>query len=159
MGYKTPREFFLDEKLYKVLRIDRVNDEILCWDFESRKRVVLSYSYVRDYHEKAYNIHEVSELLNRNAVYLRNLLWNKKIPAVEFRVIETNRLFGHRWSPKMIMDLWEYFAHQHKGRPRKDGKITPMRLPSKAELKAMLSHEVVLYYKDTNGEFKPTWKA
>lgn len=153
-------DIFLDDKMYKVLRVDRTNDEVLAWDFTTRTRVVLSYSYIRRNGELTYNIHDVARFLNRSKLLIWNMWYNGEIPdAVTYHSINTNRPYGLRFSSRVIMELREDFAQRGRGRPRKDGKIIPWRLPSKNELRALLNQEPVLYYKDENGEFKPTWKA
>lgn len=158
--HTSDKEFFLDGKMYKTLRVDRSKDELVAWEFDTRKRVHLSNSYVQQNKEKTYNIHEVSEMLNRSKQYIWNLQYNGEIPCREYRTIATNRLYGLRWSPSDIMEAWEYFSQRHYGRPRKDGAVIPYKLPSKAEMRAMLNQETILYYKDEKtGEFKPTWKA
>jgi len=158
--HTSDKEFFLDGKMYKTLRVDRTHDELLAWEFDTRRRVVLSYSYVQHNREKTYNIHEVSEMLNRSKKYIWNLWYNGEIPARTYHSIATNRPYGLRWSPSDIMEAWEFFASKHYGRPRKDGAVIPYKLPSKRELRAMLNQETILYYKDSKtGEFKPTWKA
>jgi hypothetical protein len=46
----------------------------------------------------------------------------------------------------------------HIGRPRKDGRVTPGRMPSKAELRALMRHDTMTYVKNADGEFTPVWK-
>lgn len=160
MRHPSNKEFFLDGKMYKTLRVNRTKDELLAWEFATRKRVVLSYSYVQVHKEKTYNIYEVSEMLNRSKQYIWNLWYNGEIPAHVYHSIATNRPYGLRWSPSDIMEAWEYFSQRHFGRPRKDGEVIPYKLPSREEMRAMLNQETILYYKDEKtGEFKPTWKA
>jgi hypothetical protein len=63
------------------------------------------------------------------------------------------------WSDQDVLDLHEYLMTIHHGRPRNDGKITPMaKTPTRAELLAMLRNETIMYVKTKTGEFVPAWK-
>lgn len=155
-----PNIFFLDEKLYKVLVRNPVLDELVCWDNNERRRVILPYGYTRENFERVYRIKEVAELVQRSPKHIWNLTYNGEIKATAtYRTQNANKNLGWRWSPQGIMDVWQYFADRPWGRPRKDGRIIPNHLPTKKELRAKLNQQVVMYVKDSNGEFIPTWKA
>ena len=54
--------------------------------------------------------------------------------------------------------MHDFFKTVHRGRPRKDGMITPGDMPSRAEIEAMMKQENILYVKNNDGEFIPVWK-
>lgn len=157
---KFPRMFFLDEKLYRKEHINRAGDELYAWSFQESRLVTLPYSYVRDNYDQAFSARDVSKVLNRGYTYIRNLVFAGTIDATDWRrTMTTGDRHGPYWSPKGLMELRDYFASQHRGRPRNDGLKTPQAIPTRRELRAMLDRGVVLYAKDDAGNFVPTWKA
>lgn len=155
-----PKLFFLDEKLYKRLYIDRGNDEVECWDIADRKRVILPYVYTRDHHDPAYTMDEAALFVNRSRGQVKRVVYEGNARCTAFyRSMENNVNLGPRWSPRGIMELRDYFASQHRGPARRDGRINAQAVPTRQELRAMLEHGVMLYIKNEDGEFIPTWKA
>ncbi len=65
---KELRYFFLNEKVHKVLRASRSKDEVIAWHYESKKRVLYSYSQVEKNMSKAYSISEVASLLDLSII-------------------------------------------------------------------------------------------
>jgi hypothetical protein len=59
-----------------------------------------------------------------------------------------------------ILNIQDYFANVHFGRPRNDGSITPKRNSvTKEEVDARLGRREVLYVQNDNGEFIPVWRT
>jgi hypothetical protein len=75
-----------------------------------------------------------------------------------YSIDERKRPGDYFFSEDDIKALHNHLMNTHRGRPRSDGKITPSNLPTKVELEAMLSQEVILYVKTKDGEFSPVWK-
>lgn len=79
-------------------------------------------------------------------------------PSFTYALNENKKMFQHMWHEDDIIALHKYFSGVHRGRPRKDGKITPQHLPTLRELRAMIRQEQVLYVKQGD-TFVPTWAA
>jgi len=161
---KTPREkflyFYLDEKLYKVLHRNRAEDMIIVWDYQQEKRVAFSLTDVSKRKQQAYSVTQAAKMLNRSVDTIRRH-WRAGDIRKPYR---TYSLDGQRkpnkyfFSEKDMRELQDFFKTVHRGRPRKDGLITPSNIPSIAELEALMRNEKVLYAKNDEGEFVPVWK-
>lgn len=80
-------------------------------------------------------------------------------PQIVYTLSATKRKHAWKWREQDIMDLHAYFLTVHRGRPRNDGKITPSKMPTARELRAMIRQEEILYKKMPDGSFQPTWAA
>jgi hypothetical protein len=157
---KSLKFFYLNGDLHMRLHVDRGSDVLTAWNFTQHKRVGYSYFYVRQRAEKAYRTPEVAAMLNRGPQTLELAILRGDIRAPQKNYsIRTGKTWGYFWSDEDIMDARDYLATVHRGRPRKDGLISPQALPTKRELRAMLQQEVILYAKTDDGEFVPSWKA
>jgi hypothetical protein len=157
---RTLKHFFLNGDLYERLHINQGKDEITAWNYPLGKRVVLSYTQTRRDYKPAYTTKEVGVMLNRGRGAIMRAILNGYIeePQFTYGLNEARNKGTYFWDEKLIMDAHAYFSTVHKGRPRKDGKITPMALPTPRELRAMIRQEETLYYRDGE-EFVPTWAA
>lgn len=157
---RTLKYFFLNGLLHKKLHINRGADELTAWCYPLGQRMTYSYTDVRRRHEPAFTTQEVGRMLNRGRLALERAMIAGDIerPQTTYGIDENRNTFQYMWSEKNIMDAHAYFSGVHKGRPRKDGMITPMRLPTARELRAMIRQEEILYVRDGD-KFVPTWAA
>lgn len=160
---KSPRlkYFYLNGELHKVLSIVRAQDLIVCWSFPQGRRVGYVWSDVRRRHGKAFKMTEVVKMIGRTRVHIeRDILAGKiKAPQRSYTLNGAKRPLYYFFSEEDVYGLHDYLLTVHIGRPRRDGKVTPRHtLPSKAELKAMMKHDIVTYVKTDSGEFVPVWK-
>ena len=144
--------FFLNKKLHRVLSSSRADDKITAWCYPDKIRVMYSYSDVKKNMGKAYTTLEVAKILGRHKLSIERYIVNGSIkePARAYSIGNP----GSTWSKYMFSEEDIYDIHQFildAGR-EKD-------LPSKAELKALLKHNIILYTKSSRGEFVPVWKA
>lgn len=150
---KVFRYFFLNDQIHKVLRASRAKDEVVAWCYPERKRVMYSYSQVSKYTQRAYTIAEVGQLLNKHKITIEDYILEGKIKAPQ-KVYPISNPDSTNWSKYMfkesdILDLHEFIldsAHSKK-------------VPSRAELLALLKHNMILYTKTDEGKFVPVWKA
>lgn len=153
--------FFLNGKLHKRLRIVRAEDSIETWCYPDARRVAYTYSDVKKNMERAYSTKQVAEMLGKSVKTVKAAVYSGGIeePAVQYSLTSRKHKYGWRWNEKHIMDLHAYLLTVHRGRPRKDGRITPQKLPTARELRAMVRQEQVLYVRMPDGSFRPTWQA
>jgi hypothetical protein len=145
--------FFHDGDLYKTLLINRPADVLYAWSFVDRKRVTFVYSHVKRTRGKAYHTGQVAEMLNRSPDRLEQMIKNDSIPEPA-RAYTLDGLYKptvHLWSDADILNAHEYLLSVHRGRARKDGIVRPYAMPTRSELRAMLTHDVVYYVKDGEG--------
>lgn len=153
--------FFLNGLLHKSLHINRGADIVTTWCYPEERRVAYTYSDVKKRHETAYTSKEVSEMIGRGRLIIEYAIRDGHIeePQYTYGIDEHKRKFQYMWAEKNILELHAYFSTVHRGRPRKDGMITPQKLPTERELRAMIRQEQILYVRDEDGEFKPVWRA
>lgn len=153
--------FYLNDLLHKRLHINRGADTITTWCYPLHKRVAYTYSDVKKNKQPAFTTQEVCEMINRGRLTLEKAIRDGSIeePQYTYGLNERKNKFKYMWSEKNIMELHAYLSSVHRGRPRKDGMITPQKLPTARELRAMIRQETILYVRDASGEFRPTWRA
>ena len=144
--------FFLNGKIHKVLRSSRARDEVVAWCYPDKKRVLYSYLLVEKNMEKAYSIKDAGQLLNRHKVTIEEYILQGKIKQPQKVYPISNP--ESTWSKFMlsesdILDIHQFILDA--------GYIRD--LPTKAELQALLKHNMILYTKTKDGSFVPVWKA
>lgn len=163
---KFPRYFYLNVNdrgplLHRREHINIGEDIIEAWCYPLAKRVAYTYSDTRERYERAFTTPEVCTMLNRGHDHMRHAIMYGNVEAPQFTYTMNAKRFKlkHMWHESDIMKARDFFASQHSGRPRKDGKVSPKAIPTRRELRAMIRQEQVLYVKNDKGEFVPTWKA
>jgi hypothetical protein len=158
----SPLYFYYGDppQLHKRLHVDRGADLVTCWNFPEHKTVAYSWSEVRRLSTRAYSTGEVCKLLNRSRLTILRAIYagNIRTPYRPYTLDERKVQGNHRWSEKDIMDARDYFSTVHIGFPRKDGRITTRPIPTKVELRAMLSQGITMYVRTSDGEFVPVFK-
>ena len=155
------RYFFINNELNKVLRRNRAEDLLVAWNFNQRRRMAYSWTDVNKNMQQAYQLKEVSKIFDRHPLTIHR--WIKKGDII--RPTKTYSLTGkekyrgvYYFSEDDIRAIHTYLCNVSIGRPRADGEINNTRVPTRAELEAVLRRETILYVKDNAGEYVPVWK-
>ena len=149
---KKLQYFFLNGKVHKVIRSARPRDEMIAWCYPDQKRMLYSYSLVEKNMENAYPLKDVAKLLNRHKVTVEEYILAGKIkePQKVYPISNPeSKWFKFMMSESDILDLHQFILDAGYLRD----------LPSRAELKAILKHNLILYTKTNDGSFVPVWKA
>jgi hypothetical protein len=144
--------FFLNGKIHKVVRTSKARDELVAWCYPDKKRVMYSYSQVKKNMGNAYTIKQVCEILNRHRVTVEEYILQGKIrePQRVYPISNPESTwYKFMFSESDIYDLHQFIL---------DAGYTK-DFPSKAELTALLKHNLILYTKTDEGSFVPVWKA
>lgn len=154
------RYFFLNNKLHKKLHINRGADTIWTWCYPDGKRVAYTYSDVLRNKKPAFSTRQVCMMLMRSRDSVERAILRGDIaqPPQTYTIDERRKPFAFYWAEDDVMAAHAYFSTVHRGRPRKDGLITPQKLPTARELRAMLRDENILYVREGD-EYRPTWRA
>lgn len=146
--------------LHKKLHINRAQDTITAWCYPLHKRVAYTYSDTLKRKGKAFSTVEVGKLINRSRVSIENAIIRGDLapPQKTYGLNERKNGFAYYWSEKDVIAAHAYFSTVHRGRPRRDGLVTPGLMPTIRELRAMMRDEEILYVKQGD-TFLPTWKA
>ncbi|QDH93940.1 helix-turn-helix DNA-binding protein [Streptomyces phage Evy] len=161
IGKRNPnRYFFLDGVPHKKLQINRGADTLLAWNYIERKRVAYVWSVAKRNMQAAFLSKDVRRMLNRHRNSLHLYIHENQIktPFKTYSLDGEFRPGMYLWSEKDILDLHELLVNRGYGRKRKDGLPPASRLPSRAELLAMMRNDVVLYTKTKDGNFTPVWQ-
>jgi hypothetical protein len=143
--------FFLNNKLHKVIRLSRARDEVVAWCYSDKKRVMYSYLDAEKNMETAYTIKQTGQILGRHKVTIEEYILQGKIsiPQKVYPISNPeSSWYKFMLSESDIFKLHEYILEAGY---TKD-------LPSKAELRALLKNNIILYTKTDSG-FVPVWKA
>lgn len=154
--------FFFQDELHKKIHIQRSADLITAFRYSDGQMVKLIYSDVRSNGRQAWSTADVGRMIKRHPLSIKMAIkrGDVKAPQMTYSIDENRNPFKYMWSEAQIMDLHDYFASVHIGRPRKDGMITNARgLPNRKELRAMLRSQPIMGYQDEDGKFIPTWDA
>lgn len=158
---KRIRYFFVNDQLHKTIHINRSSDLVVAWCYPLKKRISYSWSETQKQMERAYTITEVAKMLDRHRMTIDKYIRRGSIKTPQ-RVYKIDGKFNtagkYMFSEKDILSLHEYCSTLSKGRPRKDGLINVVGLPTKSEIKSMLKQSSTLYVKDEEGNFIPVWK-
>jgi hypothetical protein len=144
--------FFLNGKVHKVLRLSRAKDEVVAWSYLDNKRVMYSYAQVDKHMERAYGIVEVSKIIGRHRVTIEEYILQGKVkqPQKVYPISNPDSSWSkYMFSESDILDIHQFIIDA--------GHIRD--LPSRAELQALLKHNLILYTKTIDGKFVPVWKA
>jgi hypothetical protein len=144
--------FFLNGKVHKVLRLSRAKDEVIAWSYMDKKRVMYSYAQVDKHMERAYTVLEAGKILGRHRVTIEEYILQGKIkqPQKVYPISNPESTWSkYMLSESDVLDIHQFIIDA--------GHIRD--LPSRAELQALLKHNLILYTKTTDGKFVPVWKA
>lgn len=158
-NWRINKYFFVNDKLHKVIQQNRGLDAVVSWCYEDKCRYRYSLADVRTRAGKAYSTKQVEALMGRHATYIAKLVAEGvvKRPQQTYSLTGTFNPGKYFWSEQDILELHDYFANTHTGRPRKDGLITSRAMPSRAELLAMMRNDTAIYVKEGDS-FVPVWK-
>ena len=151
----TPKKFlyfFLNGKIHKVLKRSRARDELIAWSYPDGKRMLYSYSQVEKNMQHAYSTKEAASLLNKHKVTLEEYILQGKIkqPQRVYPIGNPNSTWNkYMLSESDILDIHQFIIDTGYSK----------NTPSKAELQALLKHNMILYTKSSEGNFVPVWKA
>jgi hypothetical protein len=157
---RPKRYFYLNGLLHKKLHINRGADVITTWCYPLKKRIQYSYADTKKNMKPAFYTSEAAAFLNRKRLTLALAISRGDLepPQHTYKLDEHMRRHAYMWSEEDILRAHAYLTTVHKGTPRKDGNVTPERLPTEREVRAMIRQDDILYVK-VGDEFKPVWQA
>jgi hypothetical protein len=155
---KMWRYFFVNGKVHKLIAADYARDEALAWCYDERATKIYQWSDIRRRASRGFTIGQVSKIIRRTTRQLHYYIeWGLIDPV---RVESESGKFSMRiFSEEELFKLQDIVAHQHTGRPRKDGFITSRNAPSRQEVYAAVKHDMVLYTRTEDGRFVPLYQA
>jgi hypothetical protein len=157
--FKTPkkrRKVFINDELHHLIHINLPADVVTTYNYVQDKILKYPYKAMKKNMKKAYSIGEVAKIINRHPDRIRSAIRDGELPDAQ-RAGPSGKKY---WKDDDILNIQDYFANVHFGRPRNDGAITPKRNSvTKEEVDAKLGRRQVLYVQNDDGEFIPVWRT
>jgi DNA-binding transcriptional MerR regulator len=159
---KRYRFFFLNGRLYRSVYANSRTNIISVMDVETGEYKQFLFSDVRKHAQQAFKIGQVAKMLG---VRPGNIMKYERegliSPAPRWagfdRSYEPKRQM-RLFSEDHVREIRDAMSEVHRGRPRKDGIITPRSsLPTAAELEAKINKATILY-EEVDGEMIPIWR-
>lgn len=153
---RRPRKMFINGELHHRIHTNIPADVITTFNYIQDKIVRYPYKTIKPYIQRAYSIGEAAKIINRHPDRIRAYVNSGELPRPQ----QAGHLGHWYFSDDDILNLQDFFANVHFGRPRKDGAITPKKnTVTKEEVDARLGRREVLYVQNDEGEFIPVWKT
>lgn len=150
------RKVFINKELHHIIHINIPADIVTTFNYRQNKVLRYPWKATKKSMEKAYSMGDVSNIVHRHPDRIRIGISNGDIPEPQKSGENGKRYF----MADEIMNIQDYFANVHFGRPRNDGSITPKKnTVTKEEVDARLGRREVLYVKNDDGEFIPIWRT
>lgn len=158
---KRWKYFYVDDKLHRLLAMNRGRDEIIAWSYPDRERRIYSWSAVKRYGEPGLRTKEAAEILNRHNITLLKYLHLNWVPRPQrtYKIPDGTNPGIHIWRKSDILKALDHASNIHKGWARKDGFINAPHLPSRSEVHAEAEYNMKLYAKDSDGNLVRIWAA
>jgi len=153
---RKSRIIFINDELHYRIHTNIQADVITTFNYAHNKIIKYPYRAIRPYIKRAYLIGEAAKIINRHPDRIRRYVRSGELPKPQ----QSGEKGKWYFNDQDILNLQDFFAHVHFGRPRKDGEITPKRnTATKDEVDAMLGKREVLYVQNDDGEFIPVWRT
>jgi len=157
-GDKAHKRFFLNGNLHRVIHQNRAKNVLSAFDFVESRVKTYPFSEVELNKVGAFKISDAARFLGRHRETIRIYIQDLEMDLQREYDISSG-LPGIRFMTEhQLMELRNYAANIHIGRPRDDGRVTNVKTPSREELKSMIQSNRMLYVKEDN-DFVPVWRA
>ena len=156
---KTPkrrRKVFINDELHHIIHINIPADVVTTFNYMQDKIIRYPYKAMKKNMKKAYSIGDVAKIVKRHPDRIRTAIRAGEVPEPQ----KSGPSGKKYWREEEILNIQDYFANVHFGRPRNDGAITPKKdSVTKEEVDAKLGRREVLYVQNDRGEFIPVWRT
>lgn len=148
----VPMMFFLDEKLYKKIKLVKSDDSIVAFDFQEEERVWLPVRAVLKNYKRAFTMSQAANMLSVTNGLVREVVNEGKVTSPVLAYNPRNFApRGYYISEENMMELrdviWDLLPKNKYGEPFKD------TMPSPDDLKARLHSEDERNYVVRDNEF------
>lgn len=157
---KKWKYFFIDKKLYKLVRVIYARDEAVALCLEDDTLRMFAWSDVRRHASRGFTIGQVAKIINRTPRQIHNYLMAGEVESDGMLYSRVDgRPVRRIFSEENIFQIQEVMANKHFGRPRNDGLIKPKNVLGKSDIRAAVKHDMQLYAKTEDGEYVPVYLA
>lgn len=152
MRRSVPAMFFLDNKLYKKIKLVKSDDSVVVFDYEEESRVWLPVKAVLKNYKRAYSLPQVANLLSVKTNVVKEVIGKQRVgsPVLSYNP-KTFAPIKYYVSEEDLMDIrdavWELLPKNRYGEPFND------IVPSADDLRAKLFGEDDRNYVIRDNEF------
>jgi len=160
LATQIPNYFFLDDKLYKQIRIVKAENLLVAWSYDNQKRMWFNYQQSLKNFQNAYKIDEVADLLNKDANELKRLIKSNLVSSGSGMSysLKTLRPLIMFWSEDDVFNLrTELFALAKKNKYGEP--YVNLKLVSEGELLSKMRGGDSYFIQDKDGKFVKVWRA
>lgn len=150
--------FFVNGQLVRYITSNRGANIVYLYNISEQKDQVMLLSDFKKHRKRAYTITDVGNLLNRTRMQINRYVRDGLIDPPTACTDDGIRRFQYMsyFSEDDVFKIREAMATLHRGRPRKDGRITNSVLTER-ELRAKMGDVLMLYTRTKDGRFVPVW--
>lgn len=152
--------FFLNKEIVRIIHTNKANNICVLYNFIKDKEQSMLYSDFKKHRKRAYTVKNTLKIFGRSRIQLERWIKKGLVAPPTGAVPGGKRVFGEYayYSEEDIFTIRDVLATIHKGRPRKDGRVTPrFDVPTEKDLRSLLGDAIMLYTKTKSGEFIPVW--
>lgn len=156
----STRVYFLNNDLVRIVHINKSDNIITVYNTNQDKTQTMLLSDFKKHRKRAYRTKDCATLLSLSAVQLNRHIRSGFVHPPKTPTLGGERKFHHLsyYSEDDLFILRDSLSQVHRGRPRKDGRITNYGIPTERELRSRLGDAMMLYAKNKSGEFIPVWE-
>ena len=150
--------FFVDKILVRLLNTNRGLNIVNLFDMINQKEITMLLSDFKKHRKRAYTLVDTARLLDRGPAQIYRYINEGLIDPPTGTQPGGERMFTKLsyYSEDDIFNIRNVMSTIHRGRPRKDGKISNNVL-TEQELRAKMGDALMLYTRTKDGEFVPVW--
>lgn len=150
--------FFVDGDLVRLINTNRGFNIVNLFNIIHQKEQTMLLSDFKKHRKRAYTLIDTARLLDRGPAQIYRYINEGLIPPPVGVMAGGVRMFTKKsyYSEDHVFEIREAMSKIHRGRPRKDGKISNSVL-TEQELRAKMGDALMLYTRTKDGEFIPVW--
>lgn len=153
---KKSRKIFINGELHHRIHTNVPGDVMTTFNYKQQKIIRYPYRAIKPHIKRAYQIGEVCKIINRHPDRIRRYVRAGQLPMPQ-KAEESGKWY---FCDEDILNIQDFFANVHIGRPRKDGAITARKdTVTREEVDARLGRREVLYVQNDDGDFIPIWRT
>lgn len=151
--------FFLNKELFRYITSNRGQNIVYLYNITQDKPQSMLLSDFKKHRKRAYTVVDTARLLNRGAAQIYRYISDGIIEPPTGSLPDGERSFRKLsyYSEDDVFKIRDAMASIHRGRPRKDGKISNNSVLTENELRGKMGDALMLYTRTKDGEFVPVW--
>lgn len=151
--------FFINSDLVRYVTSNRGQNIVYLYNITQNKNQTMLLSDFKKHKKRAYTVSDTARLLNRGPAQIYRYINEGLIDPPTGANPGGERSFTKLsyYSEDDIFKIRDAMSSIHRGRPRKDGKVSNKSVLTEQELRAKMGDALMLYTRTKDGDFIPVW--